>query len=488
MQRGHRVVLVVLLVGVAGCTGVAAPGIGAGTGDETTGIGDAAADGNDTAGTLAVHFTNVGQASATLVVGPTGETMLVDTGDYADDGEHVLDYLRDRGIDRIDYLVTTHADADHIGGHGAVIEHYETRADGVGAVYDPGTAASTATYDEYLDAVEEHDVTLYETRAGDAIPMEGATVDVLGPPDPYLDGGARNENNVVLRVAYGNTSVLLPGDAEDDQEGQLVETYGDDLNATVLAAGHHGSRTSSNGPFLDAVDPQVTVISSAYDSRYGHPSNETLRRLDDRLLPTFWTAVHGDVVAESDGSEVTVRTRQAAPTEPLRLRDAPAVAPGNDSEFALRATVVDGGGGERTATEATTTASTTTEPTATATENETTAVADGGADVRIAQVHADAAGDDWENPNDEYVVLENAGGESIDLSGWTISDESGKTYTVPDGVSLAPGDTVTVHSGDGTDTAADLYWDAGRPVWNNGGDTVTIRNAEGARVVREAYE
>lgn len=167
-----------------------------------------------------------------LVVGPSGETILVDTDDHGDDGEYVLDYLRDR----TDYLVTTHADADHTGGHAAVIEHYETQSGGIGAAYDPGIAAGTATYDEYLDAVEDYDVTLYETRAGDAIPMEGATVDVLGPPDPYPDGGACNENDVVLRVAYGNTSVLLPGDAEDHQETHLVDTYGDDLNATLLAA------------------------------------------------------------------------------------------------------------------------------------------------------------------------------------------------------------------------------------------------------------
>jgi competence protein ComEC len=487
MERGYRVVLVVLLVGVAGCAGVTAPGIDAGS-DDGASATTTAASGNDTDGTLGVHFINVGQASATLVVGPSGETMLVDTGDHSDDGEYVLDYLRDRGIDRIDYLVTTHADADHIGGHAAVIEHYETQSDGIGAVYDPGIAAGTATYDEYLDAVEEHDVTLYETRAGDAIPMEGATVDVLGPPDPYLDGGARNENNVVLRVAYGNTSFLLPGDAEDHQEAYLVDTYGDDLNATLLAAGHHGSRMSSDGPLLDAVDPDVVVISSAYDSRYGHPNNVTLRRFDERLIPAFWTAVHGDVVAESDGSEVTVRTRQAAPTNPFRLRDAPAVAPGNDSEFGVRATVLGNGGGERTATEATTTASTTAEPTTASTESGTTAVAGGGAALRVAEVNADAAGDDRENLNDEYVALENAGEASIDLSGWTISDESGKTYTVPDGVSLAPGETVIVHSGDGTDSTTDLYWDAGRPVWNNGGDVVTIRNAEGERVVREAYE
>lgn len=80
-----------------------------------------------------------------------------------DDGEDVIEYLEARGETRIDHLVTTHPDADHIGGHAAVIKHFETEHEGVGAVYDPGIASSSATYDEYLDAIEAHNVTLYRT-------------------------------------------------------------------------------------------------------------------------------------------------------------------------------------------------------------------------------------------------------------------------------------------------------------------------------------
>jgi competence protein ComEC len=126
-------------------------------------------------GTLEVHFINVGQSVSTLVVGPTGETMLIDTGHYNDDGEYVLSYLQAHDIDRIDYMVVSHNDADHIDGNAAIIEYYETQADGIGATYDPGIAASTQTYESYLDAGEEHAVTLYETREGDTIPFEGGT-------------------------------------------------------------------------------------------------------------------------------------------------------------------------------------------------------------------------------------------------------------------------------------------------------------------------
>lgn len=254
-------------------------------------------------GTLSVHVINVGQGASTLLVGPTGETMLIDTGDYSDDGEYVISYLQRLGIERIDYLITTHADADHIGGNAAVIEHYETKADGIGAIYDPGIVASTQTYEEYLNAVEQYDVPLYETHAGDTIPFssEGRLhVQVLGPPDPYLDERDRNENSLVLRITFGRTSFLFPGDVEHVGEQYLIDNYGDTFDSTVLAVPHHGSNSSSSAAFLDAVSPSVATISSGYDSPYGHPHEETLRRLAERSIPTYWTATHGTTMFVSD--------------------------------------------------------------------------------------------------------------------------------------------------------------------------------------------
>ena len=239
-----------------------------------------------------MHFINVGQSVSTLIISPTGETMLVDTGHYRDDGEYVLQYLQAHGIDRIDHLVVSHNDADHIGGNAAIIDYYETSANGIGAVYDPGIAATTQTYGEYLDSVEEHDVTLYETREGDNIGFNGVDVQVLGPPEPYLESEARNENSIVLKLTHGQTSFLLSGDAEDDQEAYLVEEYGSQLQSTVLKAGHHGSASSSSGGFLDAVDPQAVLISSGYDNQYGHPAEAGVQRVADRANPPDRTRTH----------------------------------------------------------------------------------------------------------------------------------------------------------------------------------------------------
>jgi competence protein ComEC len=473
--RSTRAVLLAVVV-LAGCSGASLVDTADVT--ERGGTGTATPAGATPAnGTLEVHFINVGQSVSTLVVAPSGETMLIDTGHYNDDGEYVLQYLRAHGIERIDHLVATHGDADHIGGSAAIIEYYETEANGIGAVYDPGIAASTQTYAEYLDAVEEHGVTLYETREGDRFDFAGVDVQVLGPPDPYIEDRARNENSIVLRLSYGQTSFLLTGDAEDDQEAYLVSEYGQRLNATVLKAGHHGSASSTSGQLLDAVGPEAVVVSSAYDSQHGHPNEEVLRRLAERSIPTYWTATHGNVVFGSDGEEVSVRTQRAAPTGPRSLRDAEPIEPGTAGEVTERARISDD--------------TVQTSETAVATDGGTGTDPDDGTSsadaLVIEKINADAAGDDRENLEDEYVVFRNSGDETLDLSGWTVEDEVGATYTFPEGTTLAPGERGTLHTGSGTDTATDLYWGSGSPVWNNGGDTVIVRNSQGDVVRQETY-
>ncbi|GGM37780.1 lamin tail domain-containing protein [Haloarcula argentinensis] len=472
-SRSVESLAVAALLVLAGCGGFVANGVDS-SADQPTATGTAADTPSPDAanGTLEVHFINVGQSVATLLVSPDNETMLIDSGDFTDDGEYVLQYLDRQGIDRIDHFVVSHNDADHIGGNAAVIRHYESEENGVGVVYDPGIAASTQTYERYLDAVEVHNVTLYETREGDRIRFSGVETTVLGPPEPYLENRARNENSIVLRIEHGETSFLFTGDAEDDQEAYLVDTYGAALRSTVLKAGHHGSASSTSRSLLDAASPRTVVVSSAYDSQYGHPNNETLQRLAARSVPTYWTATHGDTVLTSNGTAVTVGTQRAAPTDPLSLRSGDPIEPGTTEPVTQRATYLPRSS-PRTDTPAATDGGTPTENTS--------------GDLIIDRVHADAAGDDWDNLNDEYVVFRNAGAEPLDMGGWTVSDEADHTYTVPDGFTLDPDETVTLHTGSGTDTDTDLYRGSERPIWNNGGDTVTVIDANNETVLERSY-
>lgn len=479
MSASFRTIAVVVLVFLAGCTG------GGGTLD-TGGTEPTTATQQPTTtqsptptaslnGTLEVHFINVGQSVSTLLIAPNGETMLIDTGDFRDDGEPVLAYLQAHNIERIDYLVTSHADADHIGGNAAIIDYYETEANGIGAIYDPGITSTSQTYAAYLDAVEEHDVPLYRTQAGDQISMGQVNSTVLSPPEGYLASEDRNENSVVLMTQFGSTRFLFTGDAEHEAEEYMIDTYGEDLRATVLKTGHHGSKGSTSEALLDEVQPKVAVVSSAYDSQYGHPNEETLERLTARSIPTYWTATHGTIVFSSNGNRVTVSTQQNAPTGPSQLREGAAIEPETGPEVTLR-TEITAEGNVSTLTPIATDGGTDTDTGTT------------GTSLAVAEVHADAEGTESENLNDEYIVFENTGSEPLDLSGWTISDEAGRTYTVPDGTTLEAGATITLHTGSGTDTATDLYWGSGSAIWNNGGDTITVLNNTDATVLEETYE
>ncbi|WP_255169104.1 ComEC/Rec2 family competence protein [Natrononativus amylolyticus] len=291
-----------------------------GTDTDESGTDDSSADAHAVDGELEIHHIDVGQADAALLIEPSGETMLIDTGDWRQDGSGVISSLEAQGVDRIDHLVATHAHADHIGGHAAVIEHYETEGDGVDAAYDSGVAHTSQTYESYLDAVEDHDVTLYEVQEGDSVAFGDAHVEFYNPPAGD-SGTDLHYNSVALTVAFGEVTYLTTGDAEDGAEARMVDAYGDDLAADVYQAGHHGSSTSSTAPFLDAVDPSVAVISSAYGSQYGHPHDEVLESFGDRGIETYWTGVHGAVVVTTDGETVAVEPASEGPTDGSELID-----------------------------------------------------------------------------------------------------------------------------------------------------------------------
>ncbi|WP_340101173.1 ComEC/Rec2 family competence protein [Salinibaculum salinum] len=311
-----RAVFVLVLVGLVTLAGCAGDPVDEGPTPATT------EDGNDTppSGTLEIHHIDVGQADATLVITPAGETILIDTGDWRQDGQGVIEYLEAHGVDRVDHLVATHAHADHIGGHAAVIEHFETEGDGVGAAYDSGVASTSQTYGNYLDAIEEHEVTLFEVEEGDTLPFgdDNVSATVLNPPAGDA-GSDIHDNSVALTLEFGDVRYLTTGDAESAVERRLVADWRDELDADIYQAGHHGSSTSSSETFLDAVSPEVAVISSGFDSQYGHPSDETLRRFADHEIGTYWTGVHDDIVVTTDGTNVTVETESDASTDPLDL-------------------------------------------------------------------------------------------------------------------------------------------------------------------------
>jgi competence ComEA-like helix-hairpin-helix protein len=261
--------------------------------------------------TLRVHFLDIGQGDAVLIVSPTGKTVLVDAGPRG--GDRVVRHaLASEGQTAIDLAVLSHAHADHIGGMAAVVEAVEVRR-----VLDPGLDHPSATYRNLLKTLAKHKVPVSIAREGRKIDLGGGVaLEILAPTEPLISGtrSDANTNSIVLRLTHGSMSLLLTGDAEEPTERRLLERP-ERLASTILKVAHHGSRHSTTARFLSAVAPAAAVISCGLNNKYGHPHPETLQRLEDMGSGVFRTDLHGTVTLESTGSSWSFRTTRGPPVK-----------------------------------------------------------------------------------------------------------------------------------------------------------------------------
>jgi competence protein ComEC len=248
-------------------------------------------------GTLAVHFLDIGQGDATLVRGPDF-TMLIDAGRH--NANDVVPHLEHFGVERLDILVGTHPHADHIGQMDRVLARFP-----VGEVWMSGHETTTATYERVLDAIAaamdaDPEMAYHEPRAGEVYDFGAVSVNVIHPIDL---SGSLDDNSVSLRVAFGEVAFIFTGDAGTRAEQSMIDR-GEPLAATVLQLGHHGSRTSSGQPFLEAVAPEIAIWSAGIDNSFGHPHPEVVERLACLDIAVFGTADHGTISAYTDGREL----------------------------------------------------------------------------------------------------------------------------------------------------------------------------------------
>lgn len=259
---------------------------------------------------LRVSFIDVGQGDAALVEFPDGETMLIDggprTGDY-DSGERIIvPFLRRRGIEKIDYVIASHPHADHIGGFPYIFQSFD-----VSAVLESGQPARDPIYREYVQALQMEHCRVDTARGSQpAIQIGGAKLYILYPTPAHIDVDTShshtnlNNTSVVLKLCYGRTSILFTGDAERDAEEEILQSYGDFLQSTLLKTGHHGSITSSSQEFLDAVNPKHAIISVGLHNKFNHPSEDVLERLRRMKVEPLRTDEEGAIIFESDGEKV----------------------------------------------------------------------------------------------------------------------------------------------------------------------------------------
>lgn len=248
---------------------------------------------------VTVYFWDVGQGDS-ILISTDQKNVLIDGGPESA-GSALLGYLWSVNVTHLDFLVATHPHADHIGGLPAVLTSNIT----VDVVLYNGQNYSSQICQQFMSLAQEHNLTV--ACRNQFYPLT-ATVNftILNPTQPFeLPSNDLNTNSVVLKLQVKSVSLLFTGDATAEAEQKMLDA-GLNLQSNVLKVGHHGSRTSTSQPFLDAVNPSYAVISVGVGNVYGHPHNETLQRLDSKGIVTYRTDVLGTIVFIIDGTTVMV--------------------------------------------------------------------------------------------------------------------------------------------------------------------------------------
>ncbi len=250
--------------------------------------------------TLRVSFLDIGQGDAILITAPNGRTILIDAGPDQTVTSKVGEQLS--FFDRtIDIVLATHSDADHIGGFPYLFDRYQ-----IPLLIESEIASPTVVDRAFGQRVTTEQSDRLLARAGERIILDdkrGIVVDILFP-DQNPKGWETNEASIVAKVSYGTTSFLLTGDAPTEVEDHLVAIYGDQLRSNVLKLGHHGSKTSSGDNFLQAVQPEIAIVSAGLGNKYGHPSPEVVERVGETSAHIMETMTMGTITCISDGKEV----------------------------------------------------------------------------------------------------------------------------------------------------------------------------------------
>jgi beta-lactamase superfamily II metal-dependent hydrolase len=254
------------------------------------------------ASTLRVHFIDVGQADAILIQTPAGLNILIDAGEKRT-ATDLMDYLKEQGVKRLDYLIATHPHADHIGGMAEVIKSFD-----IANIYMPRVAHTTKTYEDLLLTIRDKGLRIHEAKAGVVLDLgEGIEARLVAPAsDGYR---SLNDYSAVLWLGYGRTRFLFSGDAERISESEMLAS-GFDLSADVLKVGHHGSNTSTTESFLRAVSPTYGVIMVGRNNRYNLPHPDVLKRLTNAGVTILRTDKHGTIVFSSDGNVLELQVER----------------------------------------------------------------------------------------------------------------------------------------------------------------------------------
>ena len=246
---------------------------------------------------LQFHFIDVGQGDSSLIITPKGKTILIDAGDEAH-AKKVLSYVREQGIEKLDLVIATHPDADHIGGMDKVIKNFD-----IDVFAMPDVSAKTNQYKQIQRELKAKKMKTTRLYQGDEVQIDDdIDFEILSPVKgkKYDD---TNEYSIVAKIVYKDTSFILMGDATMENEVDIINNVLD-IDIDVLKLGHHGSSTSSSDYFITKTSPKIAIISCGKNNKYGHPHQEVMRVLKKHGVTPYRTDEMGDIVITSDGKEI----------------------------------------------------------------------------------------------------------------------------------------------------------------------------------------
>lgn len=241
-----------------------------------------------------IRFLDVGEADATLVC-CGGKYMLIDSGNVSD-SSFIYSYLKSNKIDYLDYIVCTHPHEDHVGGLAGALNFAQ-----VGRAFCSSLNYDTKAFNSFVKYLEKQNIQLEIPEVGASFMLGTANVSILGP---IRRNANLNNESIVLRIEYLDTSFLLMGDAEIEEEDDIINSNAQ-LESTLLKVGHHGSNTSSSIKFLEEVHPKFAVISVG-ENGYGHPDAEVIKRLERESALIYRTDLSGNIICKSDGKNISI--------------------------------------------------------------------------------------------------------------------------------------------------------------------------------------
>ena len=251
-----------------------------------------------TDGELSVHFLDVDQGDSILILSPSGESMLIDTSISKMD-DVIIEYLKSVRVNKLDYLVLTHPDGDHIGSASKILEEI-----GANTVFMTDITHTTKTYEKLLETIDKLDIPLKIPKLNDVINLGNARLTVLGPTEK---SNSTNEMSLVMRLDYGEISFMLTGDAGKESEMLMLSEYSiGTFKSHVLKVGHHGSSNSSTKEFVSAVDPLYAIISCGKDNSFVHPHKDVIDLMYEMNIKYYITHESGHIVFSTDGEALSL--------------------------------------------------------------------------------------------------------------------------------------------------------------------------------------